>query len=211
MTRKLFILLAFCLWTLGSVMAQDPTKQTDTIEYDSESNSYVRITKVGNVEINRNYMTFDEYQDWQMDQLMRKYWDEKVKSAETFTTDDNLLSKIPGFSEVSKKVESLLGTKDIQINPTGSVDLTFQLVNNFRDNPAIDVSERSNTTFDFDENIQLSMNVKIGDLVDFDVNWNTQATFDFENKIKFKYEGKEDEIVQREKKYWQVDFTAKAV
>ena len=196
MTRKLFILLAFCLWTLGSVMAQDPTKQTDTIEYDSESNSYVRITKVGNVEINRNYMTFDEYQDWQMDQLMRKYWDEKVKSAETFTTDDNLLSKIPGFSEVSKKVESLLGTKDIQINPTGSVDLTFQLVNNFRDNPAIDVSERSNTTFDFDENIQLSMNVKIGDLVDFDVNWNTQATFDFENKIKFKYEGKEDEIVQ---------------
>ncbi len=35
---------------------------------------------------------------------------------------------------------------------------------------------------DFDENIQVSLNAKIGDLFDFDINWNTQATFDFENK-----------------------------
>ena len=52
------------------------------------------------------------------------------------------------------------------------------------------------TTFDFDENIQVSLNVKIGDLINTDINWNTQATFDFENKIKLKYEGKEDDILQ---------------
>src|ERR1035438_1203165 len=42
------------------------------------------------------------------------------------------------------------------------------------------------------------MNViaKIGDKIEFKVNYNTQATFDFENKLKLKYEGKEDDIIQ---------------
>lgn len=181
---------------VGNLYAQDPTKPEVSVEYDEQTNDYVKITKIGDIVINREYMTFSEYQDWQMDQLMRKYWDEKVKSAEAVSADDNFLSNIPGFSEISKKIETLLGKPDIHISPTGSAELTFQLVNNYRDDPALDAVRRSVTTFDFDENIQMSMNVKIGDLVDFDLNWNTQATFDFENKIKFKYEGKEDDILQ---------------
>lgn len=196
-SNRLHILLLFLFWLVsGSLWAQDPAVPRDSVEYDPETNEYLRTTRIGDVVIDRSYMTFDEYQDWRMDQLLRQYWDDKVKTAEPFTADENLLSKIPGFSDVSKKVESLLGDPDIHINPTGSVDLTFQYVDNYRENPAIDPSERHSPRFDFDENIQMSMNVKIGDLMDFDVNWNTQATFDFENKIKWKYEGKEDEILQ---------------
>ena len=40
------------------------------------------------------------------------------------------------------------------------------------------------------------MNAKIGDLFDFDINWNTKATFNYENKIQLQYAGKEDDIVQ---------------
>ena len=90
----------------------------------------------------------------------------------------------------------MLAIPEIKITPTGSADLTFQMVNNFRDNPQLDANKRSVTNFGFDENIQVSMNAKIGDLFDFDINWNTQATFDFENKIKLKYDGKEDDILQ---------------
>ena len=181
---------------MGVVQAQQPDNVTTSVEYDAASGTYTKVTKVGDMVIGREYMSFEEYQNWQMDQLMKKYWQEKSGSAETSSSGGGLLDKIPGFSEISKKVESLLTIPEISMNPTGSADLTFQIVNNYRNDPALDANKRSVTTFDFDENIQVSLNAKIGDLFNFDINWNTQATFDFENKIKLKYEGKEDDIIQ---------------
>ena len=181
---------------MGAVQAQQPDNVTTSVEYDAASGTYTKVTKVGDMVIGREYMSFEEYQNWQMDQLMKKYWQEKSGSADTSSSGGGLLDKIPGFSEISKKVESLLTIPEISMNPTGSADLTFQIVNNYRNDPALDANKRSVTTFDFDENIQVSLNAKIGDLFNFDINWNTQATFDFENKIKLKYEGKEDDIIQ---------------
>ena len=41
------------------------------------------------------------------------------------------------------------------------------------------------------------MNAKVGDKMDFNINYNTDATFDFDSKnLKLQYEGKEDEIVK---------------
>ena len=181
---------------VAPLSAQTPdVGPTVTVEYDSESGGYVKVTRVGDMVIDRQYMTFEEYQDYQMTELMKKYWNERSASTDS-ASDDGLLSRIPGFSEISKKVDGLLAIPDISINPTGSIDLTFQIVNNFRDDPQRDANLRSITRFDFDENIQVSMNAKIGDLFDFDINWNTKATFNFENKIKLQYAGKEDDIVQ---------------
>jgi cell surface protein SprA len=42
----------------------------------------------------------------------------------------------------------------------------------------------------------MSVMAKIGDKIEFNTNYNTEATFDFENKLKLKYEGKEDEIIK---------------
>ena len=189
-------LLLVVLWAAPApVHAQTPNGPETTVEYDAQSGSYIKVTRLGDMVISREYMTFEEYQSYQMDQLMKKYWNEKSAVGDT-ASDDGLLSRIPGFSEISKKVDGLLAIPDISINPTGSADLTFQIVNNFRDDYNLDANRRSVTRFDFDENIQVSLNAKIGDLFDFDINWNTQATFDFENKIKLKYEGKEDDILQ---------------
>ena len=189
-------LLLMLLLYAAPLSAQTPEGgPTVTVEYDAESGGYVKVTRVGDMVIDRQYMTFEEYQDYQLTELMKKYWNERSSSTDS-ASDDGLLSRIPGFSEISKKVDGLLAIPDISINPTGSIDLTFQIVNNFRDDPQRDANLRSITRFDFDENIQVSMNAKIGDLFDFDINWNTKATFNFENKIKLQYAGKEDDIVQ---------------
>ena len=156
---------------------------TTSVEYDAQSGGYVKVTRVGDMVINREYMTFEEYQEYQMDQLMRQYWNQRSAQSDS-SSDDGLLSRIPGFSDISKKIDGLLAIPDINISPTGSVDLTFQGVSTFRDDPQLDYNRRRQFHFDFDENIQVSMNAKIGDLFDFDINWNTRATFDFENKIK---------------------------
>ena len=192
MARPLVLLLFVAAG--GVLQAQE--QLTTHVEYDAQSNSYVKITRLGDMVIDRTYMTFEEYQDWQMTQLMERYWKEKTATGDTASGSGGLLDKIPGFSEISKKVDALLAIPDINISPSGSANLTFQLVNNYRNDPALDANRRSVTTFDFDENIQVSLNVKIGDLINTDINWNTQATFDFENKIKLRYDGKEDDILQ---------------
>ena len=173
-----------------------PSGITTSVEYDVSTKSYVRLTKVGDMVIGREYITFDQYQDMRMDQLMSQYWNEKKDGTVLDNAEGGLLSKIPGFNQISDKLDIANKIPEIKIKPSGSADLTFQIVNNYRDNPQIDQSQRSVTTFDFDENIQVNLNAKIGDLIDFDINQNTRAVFNFENKIKLKYEGKEDDILQ---------------
>lgn len=173
-----------------------PSAISNSVEYDAANNCYVRVTRLGDRVLARTIMTFDEYQQWYNEQLNQRFWSEKNEVEASGPTDYGLLSKIPGFSEISNKLEALMGRPDITITPSGSADLTFQVINNYRDNPALDVTKRSVTTFDFDENIQINLNAKIGDLINFDIKWNTQATFDFENQIKLRYEGKEDDIIK---------------
>ncbi len=173
----------------------NPANMTTTVEYDPESHSYVRVKKVGNIVLSREYMTFQEYQDWHMQQLMDNYWSEKTR-LETGSDDEGLLGRIPGFNEISRKLEGLMGKPEISITPTGSAELTLQGIYTYRENYNIDERQRRNFSFDFEENIQVSLNAKVGDLFNFDINMNTQAVFDFENQKKLKYEGKEDDILQ---------------
>ena len=173
-----------------------PSAITTEVQYDPDSRSYVRITKLGDMVLSRETMTMEEYQDWQMEELMQRYWNDKVGGTPLDAPDEGLLSKIPGFAQISQKLDILDGKPLFSVDPSGTVELTFQLVNNYRNDPQRDASERSVTTFDFDENIQVNLNAKIGDIIDFNINQNTKATFDFENQKKIKYEGKEDDILQ---------------
>lgn len=186
--------------TKSPLHLKTPSNITTEVEYNPKTNDYVVLTKIGDVVLDRQYMTFKEYQDWQMENLMENYWANKNKteSLNKSAGNGNLLEKIPGYDKVANLLGSVMGKNapKIEITPSGSAELTFAIVNNKREDPAIDVNKRSTTNFDFDENIQVNLNAKIGDLINFDLNYNTQAVFDFENKLKLKYEGKEDDIVQ---------------
>ncbi|MBR1516649.1 MAG: hypothetical protein IJ620_00690, partial [Bacteroidales bacterium] len=64
-----------------------PSALTTTVEYDAERGEYVKVEKLGDKVMNRSYMTFQEYQDWKMDQAMRKYWGEKTKNDSDYQGD----------------------------------------------------------------------------------------------------------------------------
>ena len=50
---------------------------------------------------------------------------------------------------------------------------------------------------EFDEKINLNVNGKVGDKVNMNLNYNTDATFDYDaQNMKLKYDGKEDEIIK---------------
>ncbi|MBQ9254498.1 MAG: cell surface protein SprA [Bacteroidales bacterium] len=174
-----------------------PSNITTTIEYDPLTNEYIEVKKVGDIVLEKKRLTFDEYQKYDLDKLIDSYWKNRVGSAISAQSESNLSTLIPQLKLNSDWMEKIFGGDNIDIRPTGSVDLKFAIVNNRNENLSLNEDARSVTRFDFDEDIQLNLMAQVGTAINLNLNYNTGATFDFEKELfKTKYEGKEDDIVQ---------------
>lgn len=179
----------------------DPLNLNYDVQYDPVTGKYVFTSKVGD-DINyrpTSSMTLEEYLQYQNSQSMNKYWqdkvDEQVQEArdEKGGTGSGLKPKI----DAGKGVRKIFGSDFIEIRPQGSAELSFGLNISKTENPIIPVKQRRITTFDFDQQIQMNLTGKIGDLMQIGFNYNTEATFDFDNKLKLDYSGEEDDIIQK--------------
>ena len=172
----------------------NPSNLHTEIEYDPETNQYQFQNKIGDLNYrNPSYMTFDEYQDFELKNSVRSYWKQRSQSSTGVDRGDGIIPKI---YVGGKFFETIFGNNTIDIRPQGSAELIFGIMNNKTDNPTLNVRQRRTTNFDFDMKIQMNVVAKIGDKIEFRTNYNTEATFDFENKLQLKYEGKEDEILK---------------
>ena len=172
-----------------------PSLHTD-IHYDTSTNTYQFQNMIGNTPYGPSSdMSIDEYIDYDMKQSIRNYWKDKGAS---YTSHGNRRGGgiIPQIHVGGDIFESIFGSNTIDIRPSGNVELIFGVLHNRNDNPSLPVKQRRVTQFNFDENIQLNALAKIGDKIEFNLNYNTEAMFDFENKMKLKFEGKEDDILQ---------------
>ncbi|MFC2100945.1 cell surface protein SprA [Bacteroidota bacterium] len=171
----------------------EPSNIKSEIIYDPESNEYVFTKKIGDQEYRTpNTLSFNEFMEYDLDLSVKNYWKERSK-ASSLNARGGL---IPNIYIGSKIFESVFGSNTIDIRPQGSAEIIFGVISNKRDDPSLDVKQRRTTNFDFQEKIQMNVIAKIGDKIEFKTNYNTEATFDFENKLKLKYEGKEDEIIK---------------
>jgi hypothetical protein len=183
--------------TTVSKWLSDPENVTTDIEYNQKNNEYIITKSIGSLVIDRKVLSFEEYQNYDMDKMISNYWKNRSTSANASVSNEGILtSLIPQLRVNSELFETIFGGQTIDIRPNGSAELTFALVNNKRADLSIPENQRSVTRFDFNENIQLNATVKIGEAISFNINYNTGATFSFENQTKLKYEGKEDNIIQ---------------
>ena len=172
---------------------RNPTNIRTEIIYDPETNEYIFQDKAGELDLrNPSSLSFEEYQDRQMQNTLRSYWLERSRAA-TMRDQDGELGQ---FEIDSEAFEQIFGGNTIDIRPQGSARVDFGVVSNLREDPSLDVRRRRTTNFDFNQDIAMNVMAKIGDKIQFNTNYNTEATFDFENKLKLKYEGKEDEILK---------------
>lgn len=170
-----------------------PSSITTDVEYDYDNNMYLIKRKMGNLDYRTPIpMSYNEYREFDMRQSLESYWKERSMASGT-TQRTGLIPQIHLGGEVFDRI---FGSNTIDIRPQGSAELIFGVLGNRRDDPALNVRQRKTVNFDFDEKIQLNVVAKIGDKIEFNTNYNTEATFDFENKLKLRYEGKEDEILQ---------------
>jgi cell surface protein SprA len=176
-----------------SLILNEADNITTEIHYDPLTKQYYKVRKVGDLIIGRPvYMSFEEYLNYDMDQGLKRYWQEKSKPQD-FERQDGIIPQIYVGGEVFDRI---FGGSTIDIRPTGSAELIFGVLSNKREDPKLDERRRTQTNFDFQQKIQLSVQAKIGEKIDIQTNYNTEASFDFENKMKLEYRGNEDEILQ---------------
>ena len=175
---------------------RDPENIKTEVEYNEESNLYIIGTKAGENYIDVPlYLTPEEYAEWSMKKSLQDFY--RAKTAELFATEGKEKFNFADMKFDIGPAEKIFGPGGVQIKTQGSAELSIGGNMQNLQNPSLPARSRKTFSFDFDEKININVNGKVGDKVDMNLNYNTDATFDFDTqKIKLKYEGKEDEIIQ---------------
>lgn len=163
-------------------------------KYDIETGNFILYQKIGNLYYRApKVLGKREYLDYDFKQTMRQYWKTRSMSRDE---NDNSLGLIPSLDVNSEIFEKVFGSSVIDIKPQGYVEVSLGYQLNRRDDPQIEERLRRVGLFDFDQNINLSVTGNIGDRINLNMNFNTEASFDFENQMNINFEGDEDQIVQ---------------
>lgn len=174
-------------------MYLNPSVIIQNVEYDPVTNSYIFTDKIGDQPIGRPFsVNFDDYIRFNFRQSQDRYWRERSK----LDASGDRAGIIPGLNIPGELFSSIFGSNKVDIRPQGSAELIFGIKSNFRNDPALTAKQRRYTNFDFQQKIQMNVMAKIGEKIQFGLNYNTEAQFDFDNKTKLAYEGKEDEILK---------------
>lgn len=179
----------------SSLDLQNPENVKTTVEYDPVNNCYVVRTRMGDVEVATPYMmTPEEYQAYSERQQIGQYWQDKISEVEH---DNESKFDITDMKFNIGPADKIFGPGGVQLKLQGSAELLFGFKHQYVDNPALTQRSRNNNIFDFDEKIQLSVNGKVGDKLNMNLSYNTEASFSFDQQnLKLNFKGQEDDIIQ---------------
>jgi cell surface protein SprA len=176
------------------IYGRSPSNVENVVEYDPVTGKYYFTEKAGNISLRSpNVMSREEYMKYEAKKSKQDYWQQKA-SGENL---QNSSSFIPQLNIGGEAFDKVFGSNTINIVPAGSAELIFGFNLSKVDNPTLTEKLRRTPSFTFEEKILMNVTGSIGDKMQLDVNYDTEATFDFENKTKLEYSGKEDEIIKK--------------
>ena len=166
-------------------------------EYDEKSGYYKVGTKLGDHFLSTpTLMTPEEYATWNTRKLLKDYF--KMRNDSLFVHKGKEKFDFADMHFDLGPAEKIFGPGGVRIRTNGSAGLKAGFNYKFTDNPTISERNRKTTNFDFDETVDLHVTASVGDKMNFDLGYNTDATFKYDaQKLKLTYEGKEDEIVKK--------------
>ena len=181
--------------TAVSLRRPDNLKQVE--EMDSLTGYYRIGTKLGtggylNTPI---LMSPEEYQQWSLRRSMQSYY--RQQGQKEFETEGKNKFDFTDINFDLGPAEKIFGPGGVSIKTQGSAEMKMGANLKKVNNPSLAANRRKTFGFDFDEKINLSVTGKVGDKVNMNINYNTEATMDVDaGQMKLKYDGKEDEIVK---------------
>ncbi len=179
-----------------------PNNIEQTVEYDMDTDTYIIIEKIGD-EYYRSptYLSFDEYMEWRAKKQEREYFDKISGVSTEYKSGTGKIDPLSRINLDQNLTDRLFGGNEITIEPQGGIDLIFGLDYQRNENPNLDPRQQTQGPFlDFDMDIKMNVEGKIGDKMDLGFNYDTNASFDFDRKIKLAYDSEqwtEDDIIKK--------------
>lgn len=179
----------------GPVDFKNPRNLKTVVEYDAANNMYRVHIRLGKSDLAVPLLlTPEEYAAWKMKRSMHAWFREK-NAKETTQGKHEFDFMDERFNP--KPLDKIFGPGGVKIRMQGTVDLKTGMRYSNVQNPTLPENMRKTWQFDFDPKINANVGGSVGEKVNLDMNYNTDATFDFDSKkLKLSYEGHEDDIIQ---------------
>lgn len=178
----------------------NPKSILEAYTYDPETDRYIYTKTFDGFNIDYPIvLTPAEYQKLIQKESTRKYFQEKADAIDgkKEASKDKKKNLLPRYYINSGFFESIFGSNTIDVKPTGSVEVDLGARYSKQDNPAFSENNRSSTTFDFSQRVNLSLLGMVGTRLKINANYDTQSTFAFQNLIKLDFQPHEDDILQK--------------
>jgi len=171
---------------------KDPSNFKKNTEYDTATGKFITTRSLGdstNIS-DPEYQDLDEYLRNSNDAYLKDYFKTRAK-AQVLPSDADPMDKLLKGDLGNLNLEDF-----VDIKPQGSAELIFMGEYNKVENPAWSVRTQRTGQFKFDQKIRLNVLGKIGDRINLNLNFDTEANFEFDNQIKLNWQGEEDDIIK---------------
>lgn len=140
-------------------------------------------------------LTFNEYSSIQNASVRRSI----LRDYENLQDGKSAISGrgLKPLLEKNPIVDRIFGGSLPDLKPNGFVTLDFRVISEFNDDPSRPIIQRKRTWFDFQEQININFNGKIGDKLGVLTNLDTKAAFNFENQLKLNFKNQPEDILQK--------------
>ena len=184
----------------SSLFSNNPLNFNTTLlkieaKYDTSRVFYV-TEKIGNLDYRPSItLPFDSYDKLNTDREIKEYFKKKSISLDGENTLESgrLIPKI----YISESLDRIFGGNFIDLQVNGFVNLDFGAKFQKIENPSIPIRQQRNGGFNYDQQINLNINGKVGEKLKISANFDNNNTFDFQNNLKLDYTGFDEEIVRK--------------
>ncbi|MBS9765967.1 MAG: cell surface protein SprA [Flavobacteriaceae bacterium] len=170
------------------------------IIFDSQQKKYFFLEKVGDYYLKYPVvMDKEAYKKFRQQKDMLEYFKKKIAGSSPYREQNDEMQKdlLPTYYINSKFFKTIFGSNTIEVAANGSLQVSMGMLYQNVDNPQLSERNRSNLTFDFDQQIGASVMAKIGTRLELGVQYDTKSTFDFQNRINLGFEPDEDDILRK--------------
>ncbi|MDR0421979.1 MAG: cell surface protein SprA, partial [Proteiniphilum sp.] len=191
------MLILLCAYYCCPLLPAAPPSARTEVRYDHRADRYIFERIIGRTVIDTAaVMTPAAYMEYRLKQWQKDHSEDRDTSAGSAPPPVRPLS-LPRRRAKNSAETSVFGPGGVQLSTQGSLEISAGLRRNVTGNPILLQRARIRNRFDFDQQIRLSMNAKVGDKIDFDINYDNDVTIDMEaRQIKLAYRGDEDGIIR---------------
>ncbi|GAB4338624.1 MAG: cell surface protein SprA [Flammeovirgaceae bacterium] len=185
-------------FTPSPLFLDNPSNYKFEIDLDDSLRFYKLQEKLGEMDYrNPTLLPFEEYKNWRFQQEMRNYWKKLslAKDGRDLLPKGDSIPLIPPI-KLGRLAHRLFGGDKFELRTNGNLVLDFGALWNRVANPSLPLRQQRVGGFNFDQQIQMNLQGKIGQKLSINANFDTKNVFQFEQRYNLAYNAFEEEIIQ---------------